>query len=395
MDSILYVVAAVDLAISLYFFHALGVIFLKALVVSLLFLLGMFSFRVYDPKNLVKLPNQLVRAFTGIMLSNVVLYPLSLNASWLYSMALSALLSASNTILFLILLKLIPKKTYIVDAEDFEELREIFDEIEEKTMGKIHFKPANPHILEYPQESVVATSQDLQRLLEKSPVVYELVEKYLKRIPVEMIERFGDHYEGIFKSFSDYPSKRILDIIVSILGIAIFSPVMLFVTLLILIEDGRPIIFKQERYGKNREVFTMYKFRSMRNDQNYSGGKFATDEEHRIMRVGKFMRAFRIDEVLQFINVLKGEMSVVGPRPEQIDLAEKFEKEILPYGFRYATRPGITGWAQLMYKYATNTYETMQKLSYDLWYIKNEGLILDIVIMLQTPEAMIFRRGAK
>ena len=395
MDSILYTVAAVDLAISLYFFHALGMVFFKALVVGLFFLLGMFSFRAYEPKNLVSLPSQLARAFSGIFLSNVVLYIFSSNAPWLYSIALSVLLSASNTVLFLILLKLIPKRTYIVDAEDFKELKGIFDEIEEKTMGKIHFKPANPHILEYPQESVVATSQDLQKLLERSPVVYELVERYLKRIPVEIMDRFKDHYEETFKNFSDYTAKRVLDIVVSVLGIAVFSPIMLLIVLLILIEDGSPIVFKQKRYGKNRKVFTMYKFRSMRNDQNYSGGKFAVDEEHRIMRVGKFMRAFRIDEVLQFINVLKGDMSVVGPRPEQIDLAKKFEEEIPPYRFRYATKPGITGWAQLMYKYATNTYETMQKLSYDLWYIKNESLILDIVIMLQTPEAMLFRRGAK
>lgn len=395
VDSIMYIVAMIDFAISLYFFHALGLAFFKALVVGLFFLLGMFSFRVYEIKNLKSLLNQILRVFVGIAAYNVVLHILSYGIPWIHVIELSVVLSLVNLIAFVLLLKLVPERTYIVDADDFKDLEGIFKEIEEKTLGKIHFKPANPHILEYPREDVVATSQNLQEILKNSPAIYELAERYLKRIPVEIIERFEEHYHEVFSSFSDYRGKRFLDIVVSAAGLILFSPIMLLAALLIFIEDGRPIVFKQKRYGKNREVFVMYKFRSMLNDKNCPGGKFATDEEHRIMKTGKLMRTFRIDEVLQFINVLKGDMSVVGPRPEQIDLAEKFEKEITPYKFRYAARPGITGWAQLRYKYATNTYETMQKLSYDLWYIKNESFLLDILIMLQTPEAMLFRRGAK
>jgi lipopolysaccharide/colanic/teichoic acid biosynthesis glycosyltransferase len=118
-------------------------------------------------------------------------------------------------------------------------------------------------------------------------------------------------------------------------------------------------------------------------------------EKDRILKVGRFIRPFRLDEVLQFVNVLKGEMSVVGPRPEQEEFVKIFEKQIPFYSLRHKVKPGITGWAQLMYKYSSSLEEVKKKLSYDLWYVKNRNIFLDLRIILQTLEAVLWRRGAK
>jgi lipopolysaccharide/colanic/teichoic acid biosynthesis glycosyltransferase len=169
---------------------------------------------------------------------------------------------------------------------------------------------------------------------------------------------------------------------------------MLIVAIIIYLEDGLPVVFKQERVGKDGKIFTMIKFRSMRNEKKDSP-KFVDQEKDRILKVGKFIRPFRLDEVLQFVNVLRGEMSVVGPRPEQVEFVQIFEKQIPFYHLRHKVKPGITGWAQLMYKYSSSLDEVKKKLSYDLWYVKNRNIFLDLRIILQTLEAVLWRRGAK
>jgi lipopolysaccharide/colanic/teichoic acid biosynthesis glycosyltransferase len=161
-----------------------------------------------------------------------------------------------------------------------------------------------------------------------------------------------------------------------------------------LFEDGRPIIFKQQRVGKDGKSFTMYKFRTMRNVR-VDQAKFATQEQDRILKIGHIIRPYRLDELPQFFNVLKGEMSVVGPRPEQIDFVKEYSQEIPGYDFRHIVKPGITGWAQIRYKYSASMEETKQKLSYDLYYVKNRTIFLDLKIMLHTLETIVFRRGAK
>ncbi|QTA38488.1 sugar transferase [Thermosipho ferrireducens] len=129
--------------------------------------------------------------------------------------------------------------------------------------------------------------------------------------------------------------------------------------------------------------------------QKKDKAKFADQEQDRILKIGRIIRPLRIDESLQFINILKGDMSIVGPRPEQIPFARQFEKEIAFYSQRHHVKPGLTGWAQIMYKYASNTEEIKKKLSYDLWYVKNRNILLDLKIILQTIEAVFWKRGAK
>ncbi|RLI45420.1 sugar transferase, partial [Candidatus Bathyarchaeota archaeon] len=132
----------------------------------------------------------------------------------------------------------------------------------------------------------------------------------------------------------------------------------------------------------------------MKNGKN-DAPKFADDEQHRVLKIGRLIRPFRLDETLQFWDILKGEMSIVGPRPEQLEFAKKFMKTIPFYWARHRIKPGLTGWAQIMYKYASSAEETQEKLSYDLYYVKNRNILLDLDILLRTVEAMLWKRGAK
>lgn len=222
----------------------------------------------------------------------------------------------------------------------------------------------------------------------------QIVEKTLKRIPLEVIEKFKNYYETEFSQAKESPAKRVLDIFCGITGLIIFLPVMLVAAIWILIEDGRPVIFKQHRIGKDNKPFVMHKFRTMKKEKT-GQAKFADQEADRILKVGKFIRPFRIDESLQFANILKGDMSIVGPRPEQIAFVKDFEQKVPYYSYRHTLKPGLTGWAQIMYKYSSNLEEVKTKLSYDLYYIKNRPIFMDLRIILQTIETVIWRRGAK
>ena len=367
------------------------------LIFSLLTLLGIFSFRSLEGQYLKSLRQQLLRNFAGSIEAIIILalfgkFSMQL---LLLSLIFTVLLSVLNAFLFQLLLTLIPAKTYMVDPDDFKSLGHILKEIEEKTFGKVRFKPANPHLLEYAPDEIVITDQSQTSAVPQAPTIAQLCEKHLKRIPLEVIERFKDYYLKVFENVkAESALKRILDIVISLVGLALFSPIMVIISIAILIEDGLPVVFKQERVGKGGKIFVMYKFRSMKDNGKGNTGKFATDEEHRILKIGKFIRKFRLDEILQFINVLKGDMSVVGPRPEQRELADGFEKKIPVYKYRHLVKPGITGWAQLMYKYASGIEETKKKLSYDLWYVKNGSSLTSLVVSLKTLEAILFRRGA-
>jgi lipopolysaccharide/colanic/teichoic acid biosynthesis glycosyltransferase len=198
----------------------------------------------------------------------------------------------------------------------------------------------------------------------------------------------------IFNNVTEHPSKRFLDIIISTIALVILSPVILILSLIIRIEDGKPVIYTQERIGLNNEKFTMHKFRSMKNNTENSNAKFATDEQDRILKIGKIIRPIRLDEILQFYDILKGDMSFVGPRPEQIKFVEEYNNLIPFYWARHKLKPGLTGWAQIMYKYSSNLEEVKTKLSYDLYYVKNRDIFLDVNIVFKTIEAVFWKRGA-
>ena len=192
--------------------------------------------------------------------------------------------------------------------------------------------------------------------------------------------------------------KRLFDISVSLVILIVASPFMLLVTLASLIESrGRdPVLYSQVRVGKNGKPFRVHKFRSMRTDAESDGvARWATKNDARVTFLGKFIRKTRLDELPQLFNVLKGEMSLVGPRPERPEFVAQLSRDIPYYAERHWVKPGLTGWAQMLYPYAATEEDTKRKLEYDLYYVKNGGTMLDAIILLQTIEVVLLGKGAQ
>lgn len=192
--------------------------------------------------------------------------------------------------------------------------------------------------------------------------------------------------------------KRILDMAVSMTLILLSWPVMLAAIIAIKTEEGirAPILYRQIRVGRNNRNFHVLKFRSMRVDAEADGkAKWAEQDDERITRVGNWLRKFRIDELPQLFNVLRGQMSLVGPRPERPEFVESLKESIPYYAERHTVNPGVTGWAQLRYSYGANEEDALEKLQYDLYYVKNQNLMLDLMIILQTVEVVLWGKGAR
>lgn len=188
--------------------------------------------------------------------------------------------------------------------------------------------------------------------------------------------------------------KRVSDILFSICALILLSPLLALISLAIFLETGSPILFRQQRIGFSSRPFEMLKFRTMKHDAEQHGPKWAVDGDARITRVGRWLRRFRLDELPQFYNVLRGEMSVVGPRPERPEFASLLESSIPYYAERHSVRPGISGWAQIKFKYGSSVEDAKTKLEYDLFYIKHLSPLLDFVIILRTAQVMLLGRGA-
>lgn len=204
--------------------------------------------------------------------------------------------------------------------------------------------------------------------------------------------------DGFSQGLQQRYAKRVLDVLAASTLLALSWPLMLFATLLIWWEDGlrAPILYRQTRVGQYGRPFTILKFRSMAMDAEGGGqARWATRDDSRITRVGRYLRKYRIDELPQLINVLRGHMSFVGPRPERPEFVEELSRTLAFYELRHHVKPGITGWAQLCYPYGASTRDALEKLQFDLYYVKNGSLFLDLVIILGTVEVILFRKGAR
>ncbi len=183
--------------------------------------------------------------------------------------------------------------------------------------------------------------------------------------------------------------KRGFDIVFSTVGIILSSPLLLIGMLLVYLDSGRPVFFRQERVGARDQVFTVWKLRTMVVVQDEDAPKWSSKGDRRITRVGKFLRRTRLDELPQLFHVLSGEMSLVGPRPEWVEIAREWEGRIPFYAYRTMVKPGLTGWAQINFSYAETKDEVLEKLSYDFYYIKHASMGLDMRIMLRTVSALL------
>ncbi|HAZ61722.1 MAG TPA: sugar transferase, partial [Gammaproteobacteria bacterium] len=187
------------------------------------------------------------------------------------------------------------------------------------------------------------------------------------------------------------------DILVSGIVLVLAAPLMLLTVLAIKLESGwrGTIIYRQRRVGLNGEVFEVLKFRSMREDAERDGARWASRNDDRITRVGRCIRRCRIDELPQLLNVLRGDMSFVGPRPERPEFVHQLEERLSFYRLRHCVKPGITGWAQVCYPYGASFEDSREKLQYDLYYIKNHSLFLDLHILAETLEVVLWGKGAR
>ena len=217
------------------------------------------------------------------------------------------------------------------------------------------------------------------------------------KLTVESLNPSGLIFSGGFqKTLLRRFLKRSVDLILSVFMLIVCSPLIVITAVLIKIDSKGPVFFSQERVGEKGKIYRIHKFRSMIADaEKQSGPVWAQSDDDRITRVGKIIRRLRIDEIPQLYNVLKGEMSFVGPRPEREYFVKQLEDLIPYYTIRYTVKPGITGWAQVCYGYGASVEDAVEKLNYDLFYIKNMTSLMDMMIVLRTIKIVLFSKGAR
>lgn len=245
----------------------------------------------------------------------------------------------------------------------------------------------------------VELNNKLIKLLEHGIPIREYTQVYEEltfRIPVQHVEK--DFYRYFPFSRSNQNKlylffNRILDLFFSILGLAFGLFLSPFLIVANLLANRGPMFYSQTRVGKNGEHFKIYKLRSMIINAEKDGAQFATAKDSRVTKFGKFLRKSRFDEIPQFINVIKGEMSVIGPRPERPEFVADLVDKIPFYEVRHLVKPGVTGWAQVNAKYGSTQEDSLEKLQYDLYYIKHRSLFLDVVIIIKTLSTIVFFRG--
>ncbi len=222
-------------------------------------------------------------------------------------------------------------------------------------------------------------------------------EQHLGRINLSRIDAVWFlRAEGFSNGLISRAIKRVIDVLVSLVLLALTFPLMLATAVAVRLDSPGPVLYRQQRVGLFGEPFTLLKFRSMRIDAEPEGApRWAAMKDPRVTRVGSFIRSTRIDELPQLLNVLRGEMSLIGPRPERPHFVAQLAEVIPFYNERSYVKPGITGWAQVNFPYGASVEDARQKLSYDLYYVKNRGTFLDLLILIATVRVILFREGAR
>ncbi len=223
-----------------------------------------------------------------------------------------------------------------------------------------------------------------------------LMERLLGKLPLDGLNPSALIFtHGFNVKTSQQIVRRLISIVVSFIGLVLCLPMIPFIILAVRLSSPGPIFFRQTRVGLRGRPFSVIKFRTMRQDAEANGAVWATKNDSRVTSLGRFMRKTRLDEIPQLWNVLRGEMGFVGPRPERPEFVEWLNAEIPFYELRHIIRPGITGWAQVRYRYGASLEETKQKLEYDLYYVKHLSVGLDLLIMFETIKTIVLRRGAQ
>ena len=267
-------------------------------------------------------------------------------------------------------------------------------------MEAVHKQKVHRVIVAMPDRRGTIPMQELLQLRMRGVKIEEAttwLEKMSGKIEVENLYPswmvFG---QGFRRTATFILVRRVVSIVISLIGLVLTLPLIPLIILAIRLDSKGPVFYTQARVGKGGRVFNVVKFRTMRQDAEAANGpQWADDKDSRVTRVGKFLRSLRLDEIPQLWCVLKGDMAFVGPRPERPEFVEWLSKAIPFYGVRHMVRPGLTGWAQVKYKYGSTVADAREKLQYDLFYIKNASIGLDLLIMFQTVKTVLLRRGAQ
>ncbi|HEY6301514.1 MAG TPA: TIGR03013 family XrtA/PEP-CTERM system glycosyltransferase [Terriglobales bacterium] len=274
------------------------------------------------------------------------------------------------------------------------------DSVAAHLMEVVHKRKVHRVIVAMPDRRGTIPMQELLDLRLQGVKIEEAtfwLEKMSGKIEVENLYPswlvFG---EGFRRSTAFILVRRLVSIVISLIGLILALPFLPLIMLAIRLDSKGPVFYKQARVGKGGHVFNLLKFRTMRQDAEAANGpQWASNDDPRVTRVGRFLRSSRLDEIPQLWCVLKGDMAFVGPRPERPEFIEWLSKEIRYYGVRHMVRPGVTGWAQIKYRYGSTVEDAREKLQYDLFYIKNASIGLDLLIMFQTVKTVLLLRGAQ
>ncbi|MFW9285584.1 sugar transferase [Glaesserella parasuis] len=370
--------------------------FIIPLIISQFIILALFIILMRYPGNrsVGFIPSSVISVY-GCLILFLAIFRLNYSSLLLISSFFMSLLS--GFILYFITIRFSKKRIAIIPLGNIQNLEKI------TTVDWI--KLEKPDLSEKTYDAIVVDlySEDLAEEWQKF-----LAETALMNIKIYNAKNLEESLTGRVRSRYFYendlgtlqPSgiyqiiKRVIDVIAVLITLPITICIMLITAIAIRLESKGNVLFIQKRVGQGRKEFNLYKFRSMCQDSEKDGAKFATTNDMRITKVGKFIRKTRIDELPQFFNVLKGDMSLIGPRPEQKVFVDKFIKEIPFYNYRHIVKPGISGWAQVIQGYA-DVNDTKIKLQYDLYYIKNFSIWLDILIVFKTIKTMLTGFGAR
>lgn len=354
-----------------------------------------------------------IRSYISVIIIDIICFMIWFFYSWDLSLVIFMLIFVSFQVLLTVLISIaVFKLRYVTIYGNGEMKNRVLDSIQHfQEYQYIDFTGAKEEFPKFVQENNISLIILCREKLASSEI-REILAMKLKGVEVKSYFDYMIENEGkievefiteewllqaygfkILRSQIQNNIKRVFDIIMAIIIGVMTLPVMAVAAIIVRLESPGPIIYSQDRVGENGKEFKVHKFRSMRNDAEKDGAKWAQVNDPRVTKFGNFMRKTRIDELPQLINVLKGEMSFIGPRPERMVFIKELEKEIPYYNLRHMVKPGLTGWAQVMYPYGASVEDARRKLEYDLYYIKHHSLYLDMMIMFMTFKTVVFGKG--
>lgn len=354
-----------------------------------------------------------IRSYISVIIIDIICFMIWFFYSWDLSLVIFMLIFVSFQVLLTVLISIaVFKLRYVTIYGNGEMKNRVLDSIQHfQEYQYIDFTGAKEEFPKFVQENNISLIILCREKLASSEI-REILAMKLKGVEVKSYFDYMIENEGkievefiteewllqaygfkILRSQIQNNIKRVFDIIMAIIIGVMTLPVMAVAAIIVRLESPGPIIYSQDRVGENGKEFKVHKFRSMRNDAEKDGAKWAQVNDPRVTKFGNFMRKTRIDELPQLINVLKGEMSFIGPRPERMVFIKELEKEIPYYNLRHMVKPGLTGWAQVMYPYGASVEDARRKLEYDLYYIKHHSLYLDLMIMFMTFKIVVFGKG--